>query len=240
MKRRHFKIYDGNFLHHHLMIKSLKNSVGHVGFIGIRGSGRNTLCERFGQLGGGDIQQCERKAFRSLIIDHSQESAPLASLGNRKTLLFMHVIFFSDDGVDRDYVPILQKLKGMIFMFDVTKVNSLEYARECLQDFKNRVDMKMPPYIFVGNKVDKRDDKNRHHIYYDFGRHLAHDLGARNTLNVLQKDATSVFLWLSMLYKNLLNPILENRDYNFCLFPTLNYLLFQGRINFVSFVTVLT
>ncbi|GFX20119.1 hypothetical protein TNCV_1436791 [Trichonephila clavipes] len=189
--RKRFKVFDGNILRNYALRKSFTNWVGHVGFVGARGTGRNTLCERFGQLEGGDIKRCERKALRELIIDHSQENAPVASQGNRKTLLFMHVIFFLEDGVERCYLSIVSKLKVVVFMFDVTKVDSLEYARTCWKEFKSHLGASMPPCIFVGNKMDKRVDTNRHHIYTDFGRHVAYDLGAKSYFECSAKRCQS-------------------------------------------------
>ncbi|GFQ85485.1 hypothetical protein TNCT_4291 [Trichonephila clavata] len=207
MRRRH-RVDRGHLLRNYVMVKTFSNYVGRVGFVGVRDTGRNTLCERFGRLDEEVIKQFERKAYRELIIDHSQPGAPLArgDMPIRKTTLQMDVIF-SKDGPRTCQEITFKYLKAIVFMFDVTKLDTLLYAMSCVREIKEAGGKDAPPYIFVGNKVDKRVDTNRNHIYHQFGKRWAIESGAERYFECSGKRGLECFDLLEYILKKFIhNP----------------------------------
>ncbi|GFR11843.1 hypothetical protein TNCT_722871 [Trichonephila clavata] len=127
--------------------------VGHIGVVGPHDVGKNTLCERFGRMSG-LMGEVEKKTDREWILDLSTRPC----LGKRGTmLLYLHIIPFRKGAEKRNYVEILRKLNGIIFMFDITEQSTLHetvgLVADVVFDFygSNR-----PPSILVGNKMDAR------------------------------------------------------------------------------------
>ncbi|GFS73493.1 hypothetical protein TNCV_1101951 [Trichonephila clavipes] len=207
------KNLEGHALRGRVLKKSLGNDwTGRIAFVGVHGTGRNTLCERFGRLSDGDIKRCERRAYRELIIDHSKVRTHYATQG--KTCLAMDVIFFPEDGVERDYSKIVENLKCIVLMIDLnedeTHLVDLMNLMEKLADSCEY----LPPCILVGNKKDiciaedcsyVGDYKVRN--YYKKGEKIAYEIGAERYFECSAKKGLFCFpLALYVLENFIQNP----------------------------------
>ncbi|GFS49687.1 hypothetical protein TNIN_208931 [Trichonephila inaurata madagascariensis] len=195
---RRLKNLEGHTLRGRLLKRSLgKDWTGQIAFVGVYGVGRNTLCERFGRLSEGDIKRRERRAYRELIIDHSKVRTKYANQG--KTCLTMHVIF-PQDGVERDYNKIAEKLNGIVLMIDLNEDETeLVFAKQLLAKLMTSCE-DQPPCILVGNKkdiciaVDRSYEGNyRVRNYYKGGEEMASSIGAERYFECSAKKGLFCF-----------------------------------------------
>ncbi|GFU20344.1 hypothetical protein TNCV_1796111 [Trichonephila clavipes] len=134
--------------------KSVEQHSGSIGIVGTEQTGKNTFCERFKHLDKGVMEEEVRKlACRHLYIDHSKIRVP-GKTG--RTLLRMHIYFVMKEFLY--YERLTRDVKGLVFLFDLSRRKStLQLAGLSLRQLKiEMAEDIMPPYIFVGNKKDKR------------------------------------------------------------------------------------
>ncbi|GFR11310.1 hypothetical protein TNCT_6661 [Trichonephila clavata] len=176
-------------LRSHVMNKNIEDLSSDIGVIGGSRTGRNTLCERFGRLDQGRItEKLKRCHCRYWCIDHSKIRIE-GKIGT--TLLRVHLFFFKSKDRPPYYEDLLKKLNVIIFLFDLNRRKStLAHAGRFLKSIKSdRVKREeiMPPYIFVGNKKDKRLSKNSAYVFHEKARTKA--LGKYEALQYFECSA---------------------------------------------------
>ncbi|GFQ99313.1 hypothetical protein TNCT_529651 [Trichonephila clavata] len=99
----------------------------------------------------------------------------------------MDVIYFPEDGVQRDYKEIVKYLDGIVLMIDITEDEAgLLDVTSLLAKLMKSSGKKRPPYILVGNKKDvciaeDRSLEGGYKVknYYEDGDNIVNKIGAK-------------------------------------------------------------
>ncbi|GFR11312.1 hypothetical protein TNCT_6671 [Trichonephila clavata] len=174
-------------LRSHVLNKNILQSFGAIGIVGVSGTGRNTLSERFGRLDQGRItEKLKRCHCRNWYIDHSKIRIE-GKIGT--TLLRVHLFFFKRKYKWTYYKNLLKAVNVIVFVFDLSRrrstlIDAGGFLREMKEETEDEI---MPPYIFVGNKKDKRISKNSAYVIHEKARTKA--LGKYEALQYFECSA---------------------------------------------------